>query len=403
MTRIHKIHPTKPSFTFVGSALPNANYDGRMHIRLLSRTILDPKVFKNDRTSANYIKYGSFSPDGSCYLSVSEDNTIVLYHTDERLIEAIKENTNPELDTDIIESKFALRVAVKEDFRDLSWFPGFSWSYPDSCCFVAASRNGPIILYDAHYGKRHFSYKPINASGEIADTYSLSFHHLGKYLLSGGNAAVYVFDIEAPGEHLEVRKLSTRRGGGQKGIISTIVHNTCGSSNIYACGSYNGSIGVYDHNESRNKSIFGDFGDPDNPLGAVTQLKWKDKHMLVVGCRSDYYLRIYDVRGDCSTPIHRFYRPVATNQRVIFDIREDLVISGSTCGDILVYSILEDSAVTSKHISNLPVTVSVFHPTLPIFLTGNGTRCFDEHNINTDNEDKHVEDDIQLNMWSMGM
>uniref|UniRef100_A0A3B0MR62 WD domain, G-beta repeat n=1 Tax=Theileria annulata TaxID=5874 RepID=A0A3B0MR62_THEAN len=299
-----------------------------MQLSLLYNLHLDSKYSRSGTRYSAFAKFGSFTSDGSYFSLTLTDNSISFYNVDEDV-----KNTHSQLHngtTDLIPLNINpfLTVKFKNDIRDFCWFPNFDKNCPDSCCFLIASRNKPINLYDSLTGAEHFTYKPINAVGEIAESYSIDFHPLGKYFLCGSLSCIYVFDIQSPGEHIELRRLSTRKSTGQKGIISTISHNNFGSGNTYACGSYNCSVSIYDHNLSRTASLAGDFLDPEFPLGPITHIKWIDESKLIIGCRNDYYLRLYDTRGDLSSPLQRFYRPVNNNQKITFDYKDNLLVSG---------------------------------------------------------------------------
>nr|PVC49767.1 hypothetical protein MACL_00002789 [Theileria orientalis] len=311
-----------------------------MSLNLLSNIHFDKEYNVNSYSNSVFSKFANSTPDGSCFSITTSANSILFYDIDENIENASKHFTNGSSIPSVLSIEPRLTINIHDDVRDFCWFPNFSRSCPDSWCFLIAVRNRPVCphlyhfnvqvnLYDSLNGSKHLTYKPINAVGEIAQIYSIDFHPLGKYFVCGSSSSVYVFDIESPGEHLELRKLSTKKTPGQKGIVSCISHNSFGHGNTYACGSYNSTVSIYDHNESRNVSIVGDFLDPEFPLNPITHVKWIDESRILVGCRNDFYLRLYDVRGDVSVPVQRFHRPVASNQKVTFDCRDNLVVSGS--------------------------------------------------------------------------
>ncbi|KAK2195090.1 bifunctional WD40-YVTN repeat-like-containing domain superfamily/WD40 repeat/WD40-repeat-containing domain superfamily [Babesia duncani] len=326
-----------------------------MYMKLLAKSLLNPIAEDNKchrKSPGRHIRYSAFSPDGFCYYSATNDGAISLYATDERAFgncndllnhtfidntyKGIKEHIDNEI---VISPEPWVNITIKEDIRDICWFPNFNWNYPDSCCLLVASRNMPIHLYDAPTGTRHLAYKPMDSKDTLAPIYSLDFHPLGKYFVSGGNGCVYIFDIENPGEQLELRRFGTRKNKGQSGIISAITHNSFGSNNMYACGSYNASISLYDHNESRIASFLNDFMDPLYPIGPVTMLKWFNEHILLVGTRCDTYIRSFDIRGDVSKPLLRFKRHVRNHQKLSFDIADMKLFTGTFTVGMIQYKL----------------------------------------------------------------
>ncbi|UKK01370.2 hypothetical protein MACK_002183 [Theileria orientalis] len=357
-----------------------------MSLKLLSNIHFDKEYNNNFHSNSVFSKFANLTSDGSCFSITTSANSILFYDIGENIDNASKHFTDDRSIPSILNIEPRLTLKTHDDVRDFCWFPNFSRSCPDSWCFLIAVRNKPVNLYDSLKGSKHLTYKPINAVGEIAQIYSIDFHPLGKYFICGSSSCVYVFDVESPGEHLELRKLSTRKTPGQKGIVSCISHNGFGNGNTYACGSYNSTISIYDHNVSRDVSIVGDFLDPEFPLNPITHLKWIDECKMLVGCRNDFYLRLYDVRGDVSVPVQRFHRPVTSNQKVTFDYRENLVVSGTSNGDVVFYDLL-GRELHKEQLSTVAIPVCNFIPSLPLLLLCSGTRNFKEYNLDSPTTD----------------
>ncbi|KAK1441920.1 hypothetical protein BgAZ_502520 [Babesia gibsoni] len=336
---------------------------------------LDVDCSRKSNGSFSHVKIASFSPDGSSFITVLDDHCIAVYDTCHQL--EGDSASHPDGLSTSHDAPLPAPAVIDgyDDVRSICFFPNYSASDPDSCCFLVAGRGTPIHLYDIRCGSHHFTYKPIDSHEELADVYSLDFHPLGKYFLAGGKGSVYVFDIESPGRGIEMRRLYTNRKSGQCGIISAITHNPY-SSNVYACGDYNSNICVYDHNVSRYNSQFGPFRDNLLPIGPITQLRWIKDSMLLVGSRNDLYIRLFDIRSTCEEPLLRLRRPAKTNQRIEFDIRNDEIISGTSDGGIVMYSVSSEETKFEQKIAPVTVSSSKFHPTLPVLLTASGTRNY---------------------------
>ncbi|ORM40544.1 Telomerase Cajal body protein 1 [Babesia sp. Xinjiang] len=309
-----------------------------------------------------YVNAAVFSPDGTVFATIFSDARIEVYplgHTEDEFIgcKEVEPTTNQHTTLSPI-----LNICCHDDRE------------PDSCCFLGVSRGSPIQLYDTQRGQRHFTYKPSNLREEMVETYSLDFHPLGKYFIGGSRGSIHIFDIETPGNNIEMRTLYTNRGK-KFGIVSTINHNPH-TDTVYACGDYNCLVGVFDHNESRQRSIFDSFVDDEHQMGPITQLKWLSETLLLVGCRADIYLRAYDIRGNTRIPLMRYKRAAKTNQKISFDTSDCAVVSGTSDGDVVAYDISTGELKIETKIAKTVVSSANLHPTLPLLLTSSGTRVF---------------------------
>lgn len=105
---------------------------------------------------------------------------------------------------------------------------------------------------------------------------------------------IRVFDTADPGRSHENRPTSKTRKSreGQRGIISAITFCP-DASNVYAAGSYAGSIGVYDA-RTRGQAMAEMVGHE----GGVTCLRMSpDSRLLFSGARKDDYIHCWDVRN----------------------------------------------------------------------------------------------------------
>ncbi|GIX65535.1 telomerase Cajal body protein 1 [Babesia caballi] len=293
----------------------------------------------------------------------------------------------------VTESPIA-HIECHEDIRDVCFFPNFKHSDPDSCCLLTASRGNPVRLHDTHTGKQHFTYKAIDLREELAETYSLDFHPLGKYFIAGSRGAIYVFDIETPGKAIEMRTLHTNHGK-KFGIVAAMNHNPF-SPTIYACGDYSAAIGVFDHNESRQRSLFGAFIDSAHRMGPITQIKWLSEHVFLAGSRTDVFIRAFDIRGTTTTPAIRFKRPSTSNQKISFDIQNGTVVSGTSEGEVVAYDTATAEVKMKRTVAKTAIATAQFHPNLPILLTASGTRTFPSSYNDSDDD---VCQDSAVMLW----
>eukprot|EP00371_Babesia_bovis_P002024 XP_001610671.1 hypothetical protein [Babesia bovis T2Bo] len=347
------------------------------------KVVLDEPTIKNNDGYDVFVHGSSISPDGSIFIAIFSDRRIGVYPFGNGI-----DNSSDDVDcgiSDVLRPRFHIKSI--DEIRSVCFFPNYHENNPDSCCLLTASRGTPIHLYDTHKGQRHFTFKPNNIRDELAEVYSLNFQPLGKYFLGGSKSTIHVFDIEMPGHSIEVRPLSTRSGN-KFGIVSAISHNPYAAT-MYACGDYNSNIGVFDHNESRQRSIYAPFTDDEHKLGPV---KWFDDHTLLVGSRSDNHIRAFDIRGNKYSPIMRYHRPSRTNQRITFDVRNDQIVSGTDDGNLVIYNGKTGNALTKTKICDTVVSSASYHPKLPVIVTSRGTRVYSAYKT----DDKENKTAIQL-------
>lgn len=188
----------------------------------------------------NFPQGCSFSPDGLCVLtSTAADNRLLLYNTP-----TASEKT---------EWKTALSINGCDSVRSYSWFPQMNSSNAASCCFLGASRDQPIHLYDAYTGRIRATYRPFNAVDEMESPTVVTFSPDGQHIYAGGfrsDRLIHVFDTSVPGrDSAAVLKLGkTRRSqDGQKGLVSAMAFSPRGHNHVVCVGTYApGSIYVYD-------------------------------------------------------------------------------------------------------------------------------------------------------------
>lgn len=193
----------------------------------------------------NFPQGCSFSPDGLCVLtSTAGDYRLRLYNTPKE-----ESSDAPSVSVDW---KTALSIRGGDSVRSYSWYPQMNSSNAASCCFLAASRDQPIHLYDAYTGFIRATYRPFNAMDEMESPTVVSFSPDGQRLYAGGfctDRTIHVFDTAVPGRDSTILRLGkTRRSSdGQKGLVSAITFSPRSDNHVFCVGTYApGSIYVYD-------------------------------------------------------------------------------------------------------------------------------------------------------------
>lgn len=189
---------------------------------------------------SNFTKGCKFSPDGLCILTATDaDNTFRLYNNPM----ASYQNWST-----------VLSAKAGDSIRSYDWYPYMNSSQPESCAFVAASRDQPIHLYDAYNGSIRATYSPYNALDEMESPNVVQFTPDGSRIFAGGfrtDRTIHKFDVSRPGRDSDILRLGkTRRSkDGQKGILSALAFPSTTSvfSKVFAVATYSpGSIFVYD-------------------------------------------------------------------------------------------------------------------------------------------------------------
>ena len=213
---------------------------------------------------------------------------------------------------------------------------------PQTCVFASSSRNSPIHLFDAYTGNIRASYRAYDQYDELAAALSLSFNNDGTRLYAGFPRMVRIFDVSRPGRHIEERPTCQKRSDkeGQKGIISCIDFNP-DCSGLYAVGSYDRSVWVYDDRSGKPVLSFN-----DAHRGGITQVKWcPNGTTLVSGGRRDKEIVVWDIRGSTQGAVQTFQRDARTNQRFTFDISESgrYLVTGSSQRQVELHDLLVDN------------------------------------------------------------
>ncbi|KAF9588367.1 hypothetical protein IFM89_008797 [Coptis chinensis] len=384
--------------------------------------------FRNTSNPNNFLKAVKWSPDGSCFLTSSDDNTLRKFNLPDN------EDTCPSAPGDSYVAD--LVVSEGESVYDYCWYPYMSASDPATCVFASTTRDHPLHLWDAVSGQLRGTYRAYDAMDEISAAFSAAFNPSGTKLFAGYNKSVRIFDIHRPGRDFE--QYSTLQGNkeGQSGIISTIAF--CPSNTgMLAAGSYGQTTAIY--SEGNMELLYVLHGQE----GGVTHVQFsRDGNYLYTGGRKDPFILCWDIRNTVSivykvksaleSQEHNLYETVhpekfrkytriyllymiglswfktakacslegsktlkrvrflfelsirlyrsseSTNQRILFDIEPSgrHLGTGGQDGQIHIYDLQTGQWVTSFQAASDTVNGFCFHPFLPIAASSSGHRRF---------------------------
>ena len=314
---------------------PPADSNITMHRRLKLTSVASYEL-----EDEHYYKSVSFSPDGRCILTSSDDRKLRLFEVPlSNNITTSTTTTSTTTTTTATPSATTLSTTVQpvltfiesETIYDTAWYPHMNSESPQTCVFASTSRNAPIHLFDAYTGAIRASYRAYDHYDELAPALSVAFNIEGSRLYAGFPRMIRIFDVGRPGKPIEERKTCLKRRGstdGQKGLLSCIDFNP-DYSGLYAVGSYSGSVWVYDDRTGDAVLSF----DRAHYAG-VTQVKWcpQSGQTLLSGGRRDNEIVMWDIRGGTNGALQRFQRAATTNQRFAFDVTEDgrYLVTGSS-------------------------------------------------------------------------
>ncbi|CAM9672719.1 unnamed protein product [Scytosiphon promiscuus] len=338
-------------------------------------------------TANNFVKGASFSPDGTCLLTSSDDAVLRVFEVpghalrgdkQERDSGSVDGTTNPANGDAAEEWSPCLYSVEGETIYDFAWYPHMSSAEPATSVFVSTSRDHPLHMWDAFTGNLRATYRAYDHLDEVVAANSVCFNTTGDKIFAGYNRMIRVFDVSQPGRSFEARPTCKTRKSktGQRGIISALAFcpETSGGG-LFAAGSYAKTIFLYSEN-SRGRAV-AELGMPS--MGGVTHLKFApDGRLLFSGSRKDTDIVCWDIRRT-KEALYTLPRQVDTNQRIGFDVDPSgrYLATGSTERQALVYDIQTRMLVGS--LENQPDAVGsvCFHPHAALLSVCTGQRHFD--------------------------
>ncbi|GAA5855811.1 hypothetical protein JCM8547_000366 [Rhodosporidiobolus lusitaniae] len=320
--------------------------------------------------SEAFFRDATLSPDGSCVLAAAEDRSLSLFP----------------LPSDGFSSPSLVPSWTHQPSNSLlstAWYPGASLHDPAMFAFAAAVKELPIHLLDGNDRRVRASYPIVDHVERFVAPHSMLFSLDGSSLYCGFDNAIEIFDVSVPGAagfRLNTSKTRSSRDG-QKGIVSSLASSYSNSSHFLAAGTFSGSIGLYD--PSSPTPLF-DLLYPSQ-RGGVTKLAFNpaSPHLLFAASRQASYLDVWDLRNT-TQPVSqgKLRRQGRTNQRLGFSIDPTgtWLAAGDQNGNLSIFSAqpLPDQLepVATFSLSSEPLGATLFHPSLPLLITGSGTRHF---------------------------
>ncbi|KAI3937116.1 hypothetical protein MKX01_015331 [Papaver californicum] len=307
------------------------------------------KQFTKSSNPNNFLKGVKWSPDGSCFLTSSDDNTLRKF--------------------DLPDNVDSTQQYVADE-------------EPTTCVFATTTRDHPIHLWDATSGQLRCTYRAYDAMDEITAAFSVAFNNSGTKVYGGYNKSIRVFDLHRPGRDFDQYSTTQGKKEGQSGIISAI--SFCPThSGILATGSYNQTTAIY--SEDNMELLYVLHGQE----GGVTHVQFsKDGNYLYTGARKDPYILCWDIRKTVGI-VYKLYRSSdSTNQRIFFDIEPSgqHLGTGGQDGQVHIYDLQTGQWVSSFQAASDTVNGFSFHPFHPMAATTSGHRRFgtldecDDHN-----------------------
>ncbi|KAL5730612.1 hypothetical protein ACHQM5_003413 [Ranunculus cassubicifolius] len=331
------------------------------------RTYHFHQQFRKSSNPNNFLKAVKWSPDGSCFLTSSEDNTLRKFD--------LPDNVDNHEDTSSApEDSYPATLVVDEgeSVYDYCWYPYMSASDPTTCVFATTTRDHPIHLWDGISGQLRGTYRAYDAMDEITAAFSAAFNPSGTKLFAGYNKTLRIFDIHRPGRDFEQHSTLKGNKEGQTGIISAIAFSPA-HTGMLATGSYSQTTAVY--SEDNMELLYLLHGQE----GGVTHVQFsKDGNYLYTGGRKDPYILCWDIRNTLSI-VYKLYRSSElTNQRILFDVEPSgrHLGTGGQDGQIHIYDLQTGQWVTSFQAASDTVNGFSFHPFLPMAASSSGHRRF---------------------------
>ncbi|CAN1120203.1 Telomerase Cajal body protein 1 [Linum perenne] len=151
---------------------PSVRFDVAPH-----RTYHFSQQFRGSTASNNFLKGVKWSPDGSCFLSSSEDNKLRLFSLPDYYdgCDASAYAAAPGRDS----YGAGMIMDEGEPVYDFCWYPYMASSDPVSCVFATTTRDHPIHLWDATSGSLRCTYRAYDAVDEITAAILVAFNPAG--------------------------------------------------------------------------------------------------------------------------------------------------------------------------------------------------------------------------------
>ncbi|XP_058735493.1 uncharacterized protein LOC131607509 [Vicia villosa] len=344
----------------------------------------------------NFLKAVKWSPDGSSFLTSSDDNAL-------RLFALPGSDCEIPINTSDDEDSYAASLVMNEgeSIHDFCWYPYMSAADPVTNVFATTTRDHPIHLWDATSAQLRCTYRAYDAMDEITAAFSVAFNPAGTKIFAGYNKCIRIFDLHRPGRDFTLHSTVKKdKKEGQTGIISALAFSPS-HNGMLALGSYSQTTAIY--TEDNMELLYVLHGQE----GGVTHVQFsRDGNYLYTGGRKDPYILCWDVRNtvDC---VYKLYRSAEnTNQRILFDIEPSgqHLGTGGQDGLVHIYDLQTGQWVSSFEAALDTVNGFSFHPFLPHAVSSSGHRRF----VMPDDGDGDADGDLCLSgrencvsVWSL--
>lgn len=203
------------------------------------RTYHFHQQFTSPTNPNNFLKAVKWSPDGSSFLTSSDDNTL-------RLFTLPGADSDIPLDTSDYQDSYAASLVMSEgeSIHDFCWYPYMSASDPVTNVFATTTRDHPIHLWDATSGQLRCTYRAYDAMDEITAAFSVAFNPSGTKIFAGYNKCIRMFDLHRPGRDFKLHSTVKDKKEGQTGIISALAFSPS-HTGMLALGSYSQTTAIY--------------------------------------------------------------------------------------------------------------------------------------------------------------
>ncbi|CAN0402329.1 unnamed protein product, partial [Hapterophycus canaliculatus] len=134
-------------------------------------------------TANNFVKGASFSPDGTCLLTSSDDAVLRVFEVPSNALRAVRhEEWSP-----------CLYSVEGETIYDFAWYPHMSSAEPATSVFVSTSRDHPLHMWDAFTGNLRATYRAYDHLDEVVAANSVCFNTGGDKIFAGILVGVELF------------------------------------------------------------------------------------------------------------------------------------------------------------------------------------------------------------------
>ncbi|XP_019055792.1 PREDICTED: telomerase Cajal body protein 1 isoform X3 [Nelumbo nucifera] len=348
--------------------------------------------FRKASNPNNFLKGVKWSPDGSCFLTSSEDNT--------------------------------LRVFNLPDNVD--------GSHVDACISKADEERGVLTVPKKSYGQDNISKQLSRVNWQSKLTNNFKIHTLQMLLLVKESLCMTIvgiptclFQIQLP-VYLQVAPVTILFISGMPLLASCVAHTGLmmpwmrsllpfqllstplelsiisaiafcpAHTGMFATGSYSQTTAIYSEDNMELLYIL------HGQEGGVTHVQFsKDGNYLYTGGRKDPYIYCWDIRNTLDV-VYKLYRSSEqTNQRILFDIEPcgHHLGTGGQDGQVHIYDLQTGQWVASFQAAYDTVNGFSFHPFLPIAASSSGHRRFGMPD-SCDNDLNLIGDENCVSIWS---